>query len=182
MLKSLVFSLALLVRFGTFAQTSSDHFVELTYAGTGYNSLSYGSQNAWNSGFGVAVNRSLTRIVSFEMAYHNAWINETILNVNYRFIAHWTALHFGIGKDYENCSLQFLVGPSFGTRGIGADLGTRFTYQLTNHLAIHSSLFFSGFGGESGIAEVSGGAHPDPLSAFLFLNANLGLAWHFTAK
>ena len=180
MFKSLVFCLAMLPSFTGSAQTSSNHFVELSYAGTDYNSISYGTQNAWNSGFGITVNRSLTRIVSFEMAYHNAWINETIQHVNYRLIAHWTALHLGIGKDFENCSLRLLIGPSFGTRGVGADVGTRFTYQLTNHLAIHVSQFFSGFTG-SGIA-VDSGTYPEPLSAYFFFNANLGLAWHFNAK
>ncbi len=161
MLKPLVFSLMVLHTFSGSSQTNYNHFVELTYAGTDYNSICHGTQNAWNSGFGITVNRSLTRIVSFEMAYHNAWINETIQNVNYRLIAHWTALHLCFGKDFENCSLRLLIGPSFGTRGVGADLGTRFT--------------------RSGIA-VDSGTYPEPLSAYLFFNANLGLAWHFNAK
>lgn len=180
MFKSLVFSLVVLHSFSGSAQTNYNHFVELTYVGSDYNSISHGTQNAWNSGFGVTVNRLLTRIVSFEMAYHNAWINETIQHVNYRFIVDWIALHVGIGKDYEKWSLRFLVGPKFGTRGVGAELGTRFTYQLTSHLAIHASQFFSGFTG-SGIA-VDSGTYPEPLSAFVFFNANLGLAWHFNAK
>jgi len=180
MFKSLVFCLALFNSLVGFTQTSSNHFVELTYAGTAYHSISHGTQQAWNSGFGVTVNRSLTRIVSFEMAYHNAWINETILSKNYRVIAHCAALHVGIGKDFEKISLRFLIGPTFGTRGVRADLGARFTYQLTNHLAIHCSQFFSGFS-KSGIAAVSG-TYPEPLSAFLFFNANLGLAWHFNIQ
>ena len=180
MIKSLVFCLTLMYSFVTSAQEPSTYFAELTYAGTGYSSFS-GTQNDWNSGFGVAASCFLNKSVSVEIAYHNAWINETIVGKNYRLTAHWTAFHLGFGRAYEKWSLHFLVGPSFVAKRIGLELGSRFTHQLTNHLAIHSSLFLSYFS-ESSLPIISGGTYPEPLSTSFFFNANLGLAWHFKLK
>lgn len=179
MYKSLVFYFTILICCEVSAQARTAFFTELTYAGIGYSSLAPETKKPWNSGFGIAANCSLNKSISVELANHNAWINETILNTNYRFIAHWTAFHLGFGRDYEKWSLHFLVGPSFGSKRLGLELGSRFTRQLNTHLAIHTSLFLSNFG-DAGLNVTSGGNYFDPLSAFIFFNANLGLAWHFT--
>jgi|GEM_PF-3570193 len=179
MFKSLVFYFTILICCEVSAQAPTAFFAELTYAGIGYSSVSQETKKPWNSGFGIAANCSLNKSISVELAYHNSWINETILNNNYRFIAHWTAFHLGFGRNYEKWSLHFLVGPSFGSKRLGLELGSRFTRQLTTHLAIHSSLFLSKFS-ESSLPVVSGGYAQEPLNVIFFFNANIGLAWHFT--
>jgi hypothetical protein len=128
-MNKITFFAFLLTSLSAFGQKGSTNaFVGLHYTGCSYHSASTGYLNGlsvrpFNSGFGATVNVHASRLVSFELAYDVAFLQETVTSVSptdqsykrqYNIVETVYGVRIGIGKTTESWSLQGLLG--FGVR------------------------------------------------------------------
>lgn len=99
-----------------FCQPANNHFFEIHYTETAYNSP-FGSARNYNSGFGATVNRQLGRHASIELFYDNAWVKEqprdaafTGGHVEYRSVVQTLGIRAGFGRTEENWSVNGIAG------------------------------------------------------------------------
>jgi len=162
-------------------EMKSGGFVELNASAIHYNSR--GNRQSVNPGFGADFGIDLGRVVSVELNYMNAWINETLRdgNKNYSYVvhyqqfAHWGGLRFCFGKAQPTYSVKGLIGVSGGNPGLSIDAGIRFIKPLNEKFAIHSAMvgcFYPVVHGDDGY-------YDKPLTTRGILSFRIGIGYHF---